>query len=516
MVPPMPCVLAVDAGTTGVRSLAVDETGRVVDVAYRELTQHFPRPGWVEHDAGEIREHVTATLLEVAARRHQAGQTIAAVGVTNQRETVVAWDRSTGEPRHRALVWQDRRTAPTCDRLRGEGHEELVRRRTGLVLDPYFSATKMAWLLSDGGVRADEELALGTVDSWVAWNLTGGPDGGAFVTDPSNASRTLVYDIARRGWDDELCALFGVPRRALPEVLPTCGRVGMLGGPLAARGSPLADVPVSAMAGDQQSALFGQACFAPGMAKATYGTGSFVLLNVGDTVPAPSSGLLTTIAWDLGHRGGAKPFSYALEGAVFATGAALQWLRDGLGIVEETSAIGPLAASVPDSEGVYLIPAFTGLGSPWWDPYARGAVIGLSRGLGRAQLARAAVEAMAFQVRDVADAMSRAGADLEALRVDGGASVMDLLLQLQADQLRVPVCRSASTEATALGAATLAGLAEGMWSSLDELASLWAARAEFEAQASTVAADTAHRGWLRALERARGWAAPPAPPAPSV
>jgi glycerol kinase len=504
----MPCVVAVDAGTTGVRSLAVDENGRVVDVAYRELTQYFPRPGWVEHDPEEIQAHVTATLAEVAGRQHEAGQAIAAVGITNQRETVVAWDRSTGRPRHRALVWQDRRTADTCDRLRQEGHEELVRRRTGLVLDPYFSATKMAWLLSEGGVQADHDLVLGTVDTWVAWNLTGGPGGGALVTDPSNASRTLLYDIGRRGWDDELCALFGVPRRALPDVVPTCGRVGILQGAPATIGSPLADVPVSAMAGDQQSALFGQACLTPGMAKATYGTGSFVLLNVGHTMPEPSEGLLTTVAWDLGSQGGTTPLSYALEGAVFSTGAALQWLRDGLGIVDQTAAIGPLAASVPTSEGVYLIPAFTGLGSPWWDPYARGALIGLSRGLGRAQLARAAVEAIAFQVRDVVEAMSRAGAGLAALRVDGGASIMDLLLQLQADQLRVPVCRSASTEATAMGAASLAGLAEGIWSSLEELGTLWGSEAVFEPKASTGAADAAHAGWLSALERARGWAAP--------
>ena len=504
--PPMACVVAVDAGTTGVRALAVDDEGRVVDVAYRELTQHFPRPGWVEHDAEEIWSHVQSTLVEVGERQREAGRPVAAVGITNQRETVVAWDRRSGRPRHRALVWQDRRTAATTDRLRAEGHEEQVRRRTGLVLDPYFSATKMAWLLADGGVSEDRDLVLGTVDAWVAWNLTGGPQGGALVTDPSNASRTLLYDINRRAWDDELCALFGVPRHALPELSPTCGRVGTLGGVFAEHGSALAGVPVSALAGDQQSALFGQACFSPGMAKATYGTGTFVLLNVGAVAPEPAEGLLTTVAWDLGGRGGDEDVAYALEGAVFVTGAAIGWLRDGIGLIDEAAAIGPLAASVPTTEGVYLVPAFTGMGSPWWDPYARGTIVGLSRGLGRAQLGRAAVESMAFQVRDVADAMRRGGAPLEALRADGGASVMDLLLQLQADQLRVPVHRSASAEATASGAAFLAGLAEEMWS-LEELAANWRAAAEFGPRASAVAADSAHAGWLTAVDRARGWAA---------
>lgn len=502
----MACVVAVDAGTTGVRSVAVDEQGRVLDVAYRELTQYFPRPGWVEHDAIEIRDHVLGTLAEVVDRQHQAGGAVAAIGITNQRETVVAWDRRTGLPRHRALVWQDRRTAQRCDRLRADGHEDLVRRRTGLVLDPYFSATKMAWLLQEGGVDADADLALGTVDAWVAWHLTGGPAGGAFVTDPSNASRTLLYDIGRHEWDAELGELFGVPLHCLPGLVPTCGAVAPVAGPLAERGGPLAGVPVSALAGDQQSALFGQACFRPGTAKATYGTGTFVLLNVGDEQPEPRQGLLTTVAWDLGDRAAGSAPVYALEGAVFSTGAAIQWLRDGLGIIDAAADIGPLASSIPNSEGVVVVPAFTGLGSPWWDPYARGTIVGLSRGLGRAQLARAVVEAVAFQVRDVVDAMRLAGAPVETLRVDGGASVIDLLLQLQADQLRLPVCRSASAEATALGAATLAGLATGMWSSLEELSGLWKADAVFEPKGSAASADSAHAGWVRAVDRARGWA----------
>jgi glycerol kinase len=502
----MACVVAVDAGTTGVRSLAVGEDGRVLDVAYRELTQYFPRPGWVEHDAAEIRDHVLATLAELSERQRRAGRPIAAVGITNQRETVVAWDRRTGRPRYRALVWQDRRTAARCDQLRAAGHQELVRRRTGLVLDPYFSATKMAWLLEEGAVHDDADLVLGTVDAWVAWNLTGGPDGGALVTDPSNASRTLLYDIGRHAWDPELAEVFGVPVGALPTVVPTSGTVGTMAGPVAGTGGPLAGVPVSALAGDQQSALFGQACFQPGAAKATYGTGSFVLVNVGAKQPEPGPGLLGTVAWDLGaHAQGAGP-AYALEGAVFSTGAAVQWLRDGLGIIDRASDLGPLATSVPHTEGVYVVPAFSGLGSPWWDPYARGAIVGLSRGLGRAHVARAVVEAMAFQVRDVVDAMRQAGAGVETLRVDGGASVMDLLLQLQADQLRVPVCRSASAEATALGAATLAGLATGVWSSLEELSDRWQADAVFEPRASQLSADAAHAGWLGAVERARGWA----------
>jgi glycerol kinase len=379
---PKACVVAVDAGTTGVRALAIDETTGVVDVAYRELTQHFPRPGWVEHDAIEIWQHVASTLAEVADHQRAAGRTIAAVGITNQRETVVAWDRRTGQPRHRALVWQDRRTAAACDLLRDAGHEPLVRRRTGLVLDPYFSATKMAWLLSEGGVQADPDLALGTVDAWVAWNLTGGPAGGSLVTDPSNASRTLLYDIGRLAWDEELGDLFGVPTGALPEVVPTCGRVATIPASLFGGDALFTGVPVSAMAGDQQSALFGQACVDPGMAKATYGTGTFVLLNVGSTLPEPTEGLLTSVAWDLGAHGGTSPVAYAAEGAVFVTGAAIQWLRDGLGIIADAPSLEPLASSITGTEGVYLVPAFTGLGSPWWDPYARGTIVGLSRGLG--------------------------------------------------------------------------------------------------------------------------------------
>jgi glycerol kinase len=502
------CVIAIDAGTSGVRALAVDGSGAVIDVSYRELTQHYPRPGWVEHDPTEIWDCVLATVADVAERRLDAGDAVAAIGITNQRETVVAWDRATGRPLHRAIVWQDRRTAERCDQLRAEGHLPVVRERTGLVLDPYFSGTKMEWLLGPGGVEVTTDLVLATVDAWLIWNLTGGTDGGVLATDATNASRTLLYDIRDRSWSDELCDIFGVPRRALPEVRPSCGRFGVVRGALGDRASTIAGVPVSGVAGDQQAALFGQACVSRGMAKVTYGTGSFVLLNVGAQCPAPSEGLLTTVAWDLGEHGGSSPVAYALEGAVFVTGAAVQWLRDGLGLIEEAAGVGPLAEQVETSEGVYVVPAFTGLGSPWWDPYARGTITGLTRGVGAPHIARAVIEAMAYQVRDVVDAMQHAGAELAALRVDGGAAVLDLLLQIQADQLRVPVSRPTTTEITALGAATLAGVAEGVWATVEDLEAIWTLEARFEARVTTTAADRAYGGWRRAVERSLGWAVP--------
>jgi len=491
--PGVSVTLAIDAGTTGVRALAVDEAGKPVGWAYRELPQHFPRPGWVEHDPDEIWNAVQATLGQLRSRLDVP---VAAIGVTNQRETVVAWDRRTGEPLHPAIVWQDRRTAARCQRLEDDGHLPLVRHATGLVLDPYFSATKMAWLLSEGGVHAGPRLALGTVDSWILWKLTGGA---VFATDPSNASRTLLYDIRHGAWSTELCDLFGVPVAALPEVRRTSGRFGTT-----ADGTPGGGgVAVSALVGDQQAALFGQACLRPGMAKNTYGTGSFVLLNVGTECPAPVDGLLTTVAWSLPG----EPLVYALEGAIFATGAAISWLRDGLGIIATPADIGPLAESVRDSQGVAFVPAFSGLGSPWWDPGARGTIVGLTRGSGRPQIARAAVEAMAYQTRDVVDAMTAAvGHPLTELRVDGGASVLDLLLQIQADQLRVPVARAAVRETTALGAAYLAGLAEGVWSSTDEVAGLWRQDAEFTPRAPQSVVDSRHATWRRAVERSRRWA----------
>jgi glycerol kinase len=499
------CVIAVDAGTTGVRALAVDDSGSVIDVAYREVTQYFPRPGWVEHDATEIWESVASSVVEVVQRRLDAGQTVATIGVTNQRETVVAWDRVSGRPRHRAIVWQDRRTAGRCDELRAMGFLPLVRERTGLVLDPYFSATKMAWLLTDAGLEATSDLVLGTVDAWVVWNLTGGTEGGVLSTDVTNAARTSLFDIRELAWSAELADLFGVPLAHLPEVRPSCGRIGRVAGQLARRAGALDGVAVSGVAGDQHAALLGQACTAPGMAKATYGTGTFVLLNAGSNAPPPIPGLLSTVAWDLGAQGGASPVAYALEGSVFVGGAAIQWLRDGLGLISEAAEVAALASQVPESEGVYVVPAFTGLGSPWWDPYARGTISGLMRTTGAAHLARAVVEAMAFQVRDVIDAMAAAGCPVSDLRVDGGAAVMDLLLQLQADQVRVRVARPLSTETTAVGAAYLAGLAEGVWGSPDDLSSCWRLERDFGPDASVASADRAYAGWRAAVARARSW-----------
>ncbi len=494
----MSVVLAIDAGTTGVRTVAVDETGSIRTRAYREFPQHFPRPGWVEHDPDDILDATRATLAEVAEVCATAGTTVAAIGITNQRETAVVWDRRTGAPRHRAIVWQDRRTAARCEELRAAGHEPLIRARTGLVLDPYFSATKLEWLLRDGGVAADPALAFGTVDSWLLWWLTGGPDGGVHATDPSNASRTMLFDLDAGTWSDELSALFGVPRSCLPEPRPSSGRFGMTDVMQAAG----LTVPVTGIAGDQPAALFGQACVEPGMMKNTYGTGSFVLMNLGPTHPPPAEGLLTSVAWSLDGA-----VAYALEGAVFVTGAAIQWLRDELGIIGDAAEAGPLAESVPDTGGVVFVPAFTGLGSPWWDPYARGTVLGITRGTTRAHLTRAVVDAIAWQTRDVVDAMTAAaGQAPRALRVDGGASVMDLLCQFQADVLGVPVQRAAASETTALGAAFLAGLGVGVWGSPAEVGAAWRADAEFIPSGDAVRLDAEHTRWRRAVERSRGWA----------
>jgi glycerol kinase len=489
----MAVVIAIDAGTTGVRSRAVFDDDRPAMASYREFTQHFPRPGWVEHDAVEIWQAVKATLVDVVEQL--GGAEVAAIGITNQRETVVAWSRATGEPFHRAIVWQDRRTAARCAELESAGHLPLVRDRTGLVLDPYFSGTKFEWLLTVGGVPAGDDLALGTIDAWILWNLTGGD---VHATDPSNASRTMLFDIGELRWSDELCDLLGVPVGALPEVAASSGRFGVTSD----RCGVPAGIPVSGIAGDQQAALFGQACFAEGMAKNTYGTGSFVLMNVGAECPPPSEGMLTTVAWSIGGD-----VRYALEASIFVTGAAVQWLRDGLGIITSASEVGPLAASVAGTDGVYLVPAFTGLGSPWWDPFARGTIVGITRGTGRAHLARAVVESMAYQTRDAIDAMRTAsGVDLHELRVDGGASAMDLLLQLQADQISVPVRRPRDQETTALGAAYLAGLAEGVWPSLEAVADRWQLDVEVAPAGDRQVADAAHREWLRAVERSRGWA----------
>jgi glycerol kinase len=489
------CVIAIDAGTTGVRSRAIFAEGHAPVSAYRPFTQYYPEPGWVEHDAVEIWDVVKATLREVVD--NVGIGSVAAIGITNQRETVVAWNRRTGTPYGSAIVWQDRRTAARCDQLSDQGRLPLVRETTGLVLDPYFSASKFEWLLTHRDIPVDDDLALGTIDSWLIWNLTGGQ---VHATDPSNASRTMLFDIRTRQWSTELCELFGVPPAALPSVRPSSGRFGLTSDTC---GCP-AGIPISGVAGDQQAALFGQACFSPGMAKNTYGTGSFVLMNVGPTCPPPSEGMLTTVAWELADG----TVAYALEGAIFVTGAAIQWLRDGLGVIETAAEIGPLAASVADTGGVYVVPAFAGLGSPWWDPYARGTIVGITRGSTKAHIARAVVEAMAFQTRDVVEAMAAvSGTTRASLRVDGGAAVMDMLLQMQADQLGVVVQRPVDQETTALGAAYLAGLAEGVWPSLEAIGERWSIGATFTPEPDRTFSDLAHTQWLRAVERSRDWIA---------
>ncbi len=491
-----PLIVSLDAGTTGVRALAISPASDIVGWAYREFPQHFPSPGWVEHDAEEIWAAIQTVIAELVADLGERARDIVSLGITNQRETVVAWDRATGRPLHRAIVWQDRRTADACAAWEAAGHLPLVRSRTGLALDPYFSASKMNWLLEHGGVAVNDTLALGTIDTWLCWKLT---DGAAFVTEPTNASRTLLMNIDTLAWDDELCDLFGVPRSALAEIRPSSGRFGVTADSTALGPG----VPISGIAGDQQAALFGQACFSPGMTKNTYGTGSFLLMNTGGERPPEVEGLLTTVAWTVDES---QAPAYAYEGSVFVTGAAIQWLRDGLGIIDEAADVGPLAASVADTDGVYLVPAFTGLGSPWWDPHARGTIVGITRGTGRAQLARAVVESMAYQVRGVLEIMvSGSGINIAELRVDGGASVMDVLCQFQADQLDVPVTRPVRQETTALGAAYLAGLAEGVWTSLDDVQRAWQADVSYTPQANRAEMDRLYGHWLRAVERSLGW-----------
>jgi glycerol kinase len=485
-------VLSLDEGTTGATAVAVGMDGQVRGKGYAEIEQYYPQPGWVEHDAEEIWAAVQQTAIGALDAAGARPGDVRAIGITNQRETLVVWDRRTLKPLTRAIVWQDRRTASECTRLRDAGHEDRVREVTGLVLDPYFTATKLAWAMRhvDGAPRA----AVGTVDSWLVARLSAGAD---HITDASNASRTLLFDIGRGEWSDEMAALFGVPLANLPEVRDSSGEIS--------RSDPTAfggvDAPISGIAGDQQSALFGQACTTVGMAKNTYGTGSFVLMQTGAQRVPSRSGMLTTVAWRRGGR-----LSYALEGAIFITGAALQWLRDGLGIIESAAEAGPLAASVPDSGGVFLVPAFVGLGAPYWDPYARGTIVGLTRGSGRAQLVRAAVEAMAYQTRDVVEAMERDTLEpLRELRVDGGAAVMDVLCQFQADLLGIPVRRPRHTETTALGAAFLAGLGAGLWTDAD-LEDLWKLDREFEPRMSRDEADSLQAEWRRAVERSRDWA----------
>jgi glycerol kinase len=492
-------VLALDQGTSGSTALVVDEEGRVRGRGYAELPQYYPEPGWVEHDPEEIWSTISAAAQQALRAARVDDDDVAAIGITNQRETTIVWDRTTGAPIHRAIVWQCRRTAPMCDRLRAEGFEASVRERTGLVLDAYFSGTKIRWLLDHvPGARERAEggaLAFGTVDSWLVWKLTGGQ---VHATDVTNASRTLCLDLHTTRWDDEMLRMLGVPRVILPEVRPSAGVFGET----AKLGWLRAGVPISGIAGDQHAALFGQACYERGAAKNTYGTGCFALLNTGPAPVRSTHGLLTTTAWRIGDT-----TTYALEGSVFVAGAALQWLRDGLGILEKAADSEALAASVPDTGGVYLVPAFVGLGAPYWDQYARGTIVGLTRGTTRAHLVRAALEAIAYQSRDVLDAMvADASLPLRALRVDGLAAGNDFLCQFQADLLDVPVERPAVLDTTALGAASLAGLGAGVWPSLEEVAAHCTIERVFEPSSDDAVREARYAGWRRAVERARGWA----------
>jgi glycerol kinase len=480
-------ILAIDQGTTGTTCLIFDREGRIRGRAYSEFGQHFPRPGWVEHDPKEIWEVTRRVASHALADAKADAGSLDAIGITNQRETVVAWDPETGDPVHNALVWQDRRTAARCDELREAGHEDLIRERTGLVIDPYFSGTKIEWLLAN--VEAARGAVFGTIDSWLVFKLTG-----RHVTDYSNASRTLLFDIRKLRWDPDLCGLLGIDPASLPEPVGSAtvyGHTGEFGG----------EIPVAGIAGDQQAALFGQACHQPGMAKNTYGTGSFVLLNAGPDVPEPGEGLLTTVAWGLEEE-----VTYALEAAVFVTGAAVQWLRDGLGVVAEAAETEGLAASLESNDDVYFVPALTGLGSPHWDAYARGTIVGITRGTGRAHLARAALEAIAYQTVDAVQAQEEvAGQPLSELKADGGAVANRWLMQFQADVLGAPVIVPVIPETTALGAAYLAGIGAGFWDR-DEVGAMWREAARYEPRMSSDERQTLLARWREAVGRAKGWA----------
>ncbi|MEA2368599.1 MAG: glycerol kinase [Thermoleophilaceae bacterium] len=479
-------ILAIDQGTTGTTCIVFDGDGRIAGRAYSEFEQHFPRPGWVEHDAAEIWEVTRGVARDALADAGTEGAALAGIGITNQRETVVAWDPATGEPLHRAIVWQDRRTAERCDELRSAGHEALFRERTGLVIDSYFSGTKIEWLLREGGV--DQGAAFGTIDAWLAFKLTG-----RHVTDYSNASRTLLFDIRERRWDPELCELLGVRPDSLPEPLPSAhvyGETSEFGG----------SVPVAGMAGDQQAALYGQACHEAGLGKNTYGTGSFLLQNAGGELPPPREGLLESVAWGVGDR-----VDYCVEASMFVTGAAVQWLRDGLGIIDAAADTEELAGSLESNDGVYFVPALTGLGSPYWDPYARGTMVGLTRGSGRAHVARAALESIAYQAVDAVRAIEAAtGERMEELKADGGATVNGWLMQFQADVLGIPVIVPEVAETTALGAAYLAGVATGQWSEADTR-SMWREAARYEPRMSGDEREALLADWARAVERSRAW-----------
>ena len=491
----MKCILALDQGTTSSRAILFDRPGSIVASVQKEFPQIFPKPGWVEHDPRDIWSTQAGVAAEVLQKANLDASDVAAIGITNQRETTIVWDRATGQPVCNAIVWQDRRTASICDKLKARKLDRVIRRKTGLVIDAYFSATKVQWILQNvKGARARAKagtLAFGTVDSWLVWNLTGGK---VHVTDASNASRTMLYNIARGDWDDELLAIFGVPRSMLPEVRSSSevyGETTLFGGP----------IPIAGIAGDQQAALFGQVCTKPGMVKNTYGTGCFMLMNTGTKPIASKNNLLTTVAWRIGNR-----TEYALEGSIFIAGAVVQWLRDGLEMIRTSADVEALAASVPDTGGVYLVPAFAGLGAPHWDPYARGTIVGLTRGTTKGHIARAALEGIALQVMDILKSMEAdAGIKLKELRVDGGASVNDLLMQLQADLLSVPVVRPKVAETTALGAAYLAGLAVGYWKSQADIARQWQVDKRFKPAMKPAARVRIAAGWEKALGRAKRW-----------
>ena len=491
----MKCILALDQGTTSSRAILFDRPGSIVASVQKEFPQIFPKPGWVEHDPRDIWSTQAGVAAEVLQKANLDASDVAAIGITNQRETTIVWDRATGQPVCNAIVWQDRRTASICDKLKARKLDRVIRRKTGLVIDAYFSATKVQWILQNvKGARAKAKagaLAFGTVDSWLVWNLTGGK---VHVTDASNASRTMLYNIARGDWDDELLAIFGVPRSMLPEVRSSSevyGETTLFGGP----------IPIAGIAGDQQAALFGQVCTKPGMVKNTYGTGCFMLMNTGTKPIASKNNLLTTVAWRIGNR-----TEYALEGSIFIAGAVVQWLRDGLEMIRTSADVEALAASVPDTGGVYLVPAFAGLGAPHWDPYARGTIVGLTRGTTKAHIARAALEGIALQVMDILKSMEAdAGIKLKELRVDGGASGNDLLMQLQADLLSVPVVRPKVAETTALGAAYLAGLAVGYWKSQADIARQWQVDKRFKPAMKPAARVRIAAGWEKALGRAKRW-----------
>ena len=494
----MKAILAFDQGTTSSRAIAFGRDGRVLASVQQEFRQIFPRPGWVEHDADEIWRTQRDVASRALAAAGLAAADVAAIGIANQRETTVLWDRSTGRPLAHAIVWQDRRTASACDALRQAGHEPLFVEKTGLLLDAYFSGTKLAWLLENvAGARERAlrgELAFGTIDAWILWQLSGGA---VHATDCSNASRTLMFNIHTLDWDDELLAILGIPRKVLPRIVDSSGVVAAS----SCEGLPHG-IAVAGIAGDQQAALFGQACHRPGMAKNTYGTGCFLLMNTGANPARSRHRLLTTVAW---RRGGRT--SYALEGSVFIAGAAIQWLRDGLGLIARSADIDALAGSVPDSGGVFFVPALSGLGAPYWDPRARGTIVGITRGTTGAHLARSTLEAIAFQSAELIEAMAAdSGIALTQLRVDGGATASNLLMQMQADLLGVPVVRPTVTETTALGAAYLAGLATGFWKDEEEIAALWSRERVFEPRLSREAAAERLAGWKRAVERSRDWA----------